>query len=155
MNKKVDVRVGDIWKDGTYDEHFLVFDKEKEAGEDLFWIVCIEDDTFQIGRGAKVDPVSFKNDTLVYREPSIEETWKDLGDKMKAAFPSQPEHITSEQVENMTLKELGLVVKGRENSTFGDVAVYIEAPNNPDVNFNLKHTTLKGATITVTESFKV
>jgi hypothetical protein len=111
---------------------------------------------------------NFKNATLIYREPNYSadydvplcevEDWhtramtNSVGQPFKVDDPGRS--FTAEQVENMTLKELGLQVKGRENDAWGTVGVYIEA-SNPSVCLDLKHTTLKGATVIVTESFAV
>lgn len=84
----------------------------------------------------------------------VKDSMKDLGEAMIKAL-SEGRSFTAEQVENMTLKELGLKVKGRVPLEPFNVGVYIEVPNSPDVCLNLKHTTLKGATVIVTESFAV
>jgi len=166
--EEIDVRVGDIWRDAYTNEHWLIFDRYENNTEDRFWVVCLDPDPKEFKSGffeeqCVLIPKSFKHDTLIYREYSadydvplceVKDSMKDLGEMMSKAV-TEGRSFTAEQVENMTLKELGLQVKGRENDAWGTVGVYIEVPNSPDVCLNLKHTTLKGATVIVTESFAV
>ena len=159
-----EIKVGDLWECNMFGQIWQITETNYPTKLKVVRIWPERPDGVYEELPANKD--NFKNATLIYREPNysadydvplcelvviailgIKDSMKDLADLV-----TEERSFTAEQVENMTLKELGLKVKGRENEW--GLGVYIEA-SSPDVCLNLKHTTLKGATVIVTESFAV